>query len=69
MMGEQQKSILKSKTFWAALITAVAPLWPPAAAWIAANPAAFSAAMGLAFGGLRVATKSPVKKPKLPLIK
>lgn len=57
---ENDKPVWKSKTFWIGAITAIAPLFPPAAAWIAANPAAYSAIMGLVFMGLRAATNGRV---------
>jgi hypothetical protein len=43
-----------SKTLWIALVTAAVPLFPPAAAVVAANPAAVGAAVGLVFAGLRL---------------
>lgn len=56
-----EKSVWKSKTQWAALVTALAPLvYPPAAVWIAANPAVYSAAIGALFGGLRLVTKDRI---------
>ena len=49
-----------SKTLWISVITAAAALWPPAAAWIAANPAIFSFAITGIFAGLRLITKDGV---------
>lgn len=47
-----------SRTLFTSIIAIVLPAaWPAAAAWIAANPAAYSALLGGAFAGLRVITK------------
>lgn len=54
----------QSKTLWAAALVALLPLIPgvgPAAAvWISANPATFSAGLGVLFAGLRTVTKGSV---------
>lgn len=54
----------KSKTLWAALIVAVAPVFPPAQALIAANPEIVGAIVGGIFAVLRVFTSKPVLKKK-----
>jgi hypothetical protein len=54
------KPVWQSKTLWIGLLTAVAPFWPPAAVWIAANPAIFSAAVGAVFSGLRLVSNQKV---------
>jgi hypothetical protein len=64
----EAKPVWQSKTFWTSLVTILLPLYPPASAWVAANPEAYSAAIGLIFSGLRIATKEPVKKPKVPFL-
>ena len=51
----------QSKTLIIAALTALAPLISPvAAAWIAANPAIFSAGMGVVFGALRIVSKNEI---------
>ena len=60
---EEAKSILASKTFWVALATVLAPIYPPAAALIAAQPDAAIAIAGFVFGALRFVTSKPVKLP------
>jgi len=50
----------ESKQLWVSLIVAVAGFIPPAREWIAGNPEAFSAALGLVFTGLRLVTDSKV---------
>ncbi len=55
------KPAWQSKTLWVGAFTALLPLvFPPAAAWVAANPALFSGIVGAVFGGLRVVTKDRV---------
>jgi hypothetical protein len=60
----ETKPFYVSRTMIAAAIVAVVPLIPgvgPAvSAWIAANPALFSAGLAAVFGGLRVVTKGAV---------
>lgn len=43
----------QSKTLWCAALVALAPLYPPFGAIVAANPAMVSAALGALFAGLR----------------
>jgi uncharacterized membrane protein YjjP (DUF1212 family) len=61
---DNSKPFYLSKTMIAAAIVAVVPLVPGvgpiAAAWIAANPAVFSAALAGVFAGLRAVTKGSV---------
>jgi hypothetical protein len=54
------KAVWQSKTFWAAAITALAPLIPPVGAFVAANPQAVGLVVGLVFAGLRAVTKKPI---------
>ena len=55
------KAPWESKTMWASAIAMLAPLvFPPAAVWIAANPAVYSAALGAIFAGLRLVTHGKV---------
>lgn len=63
-MDEDLKSPWKSKTLWIAALTALVPLFPPAAAVVAANPAVVSAVVGVVFGALRLTTKTKVKLRK-----
>lgn len=54
----------KKKTFWAGVVTSVLPLYPPIGAWVAANPVAWSALIGMFFGvPMRAVTSAPVKLP------
>ena len=46
----------ESKTLWVSLIVAVAPLFPPAQAFIIANPTAVAGAVGAVFAALRLWT-------------
>ncbi len=57
---EEVKPAWKSMTLWAALLTALVPLFPPAAAVVAANPGLVSAVVGLVFGALRLKTDTKV---------
>lgn len=58
---DPSKPLYMSKTFWASTLTAVLPLvFPPAAVWVAANPALFSALLGVTFAGLRYVTQDKV---------
>lgn len=57
---EDSKQFWKSKTFWASLVTAVLPVFPPVGVLIAANPEAYSAILGAVFGALRVSTGKPL---------
>lgn len=61
---EASKQFWKSKTFWAALLTAVLPVVPPVGLWIAANAEAYSAILSVVFAALRVTTSSPVTLTK-----
>ncbi len=54
------KSILKSKTFYVALIVALAPLFPAVNQFISASPEAFSATLGMVFTFLRLISKDKV---------
>lgn len=58
------KPFYLSKTMIAAALVAVVPLIPGfgpiASAWIAANPALFSAGLAAVFGGLRAVTNGAV---------
>lgn len=53
----------ESKTLWVSVITAVLPLIPPFAPFIAANPGILTA-LGAVFAALRVTTDSPVRLRK-----
>lgn len=61
---DNSKPVWQSKTVWAAALTAVIPLipgvGPVVSAWIAANPAMFTAALGGIFAGLRAVTKGSI---------
>ncbi len=59
-MNDDAKKPWESMTLWAALITALVPIFPPAAAIVAANPGIVSAVVGLVFGALRLKTNSAV---------
>ncbi len=55
------KPAWQSKTLWASALVAVVPLvFPPAGAFVAANPKVVTAFLGVVFGLLRVATKGKV---------
>lgn len=57
----QGKPAWQSKTLWASAVVGLVPLvFPPAAAFVAANPAAVTAILGVVFGLLRLATKGHV---------
>lgn len=64
VLAAEAKKAWQSKTLIAAAVTALIPLIPgvgPAvAAFIAANPELFSAALGVVFTGLRFLTKDKV---------
>lgn len=61
LSDDGSKPLYMSKTFWVSAVTALLPLvFPPAAVWVGANPALFSAVMGAAFAGLRAVTKDRV---------
>lgn len=59
------KSILASKTFWLAAVTASAPLitaaFPPLGALLAANADVVCTVLGALFAGLRLITDKPIK--------
>ena len=59
-MSDTTKPAWQSKTLWVAVLTALVPLFPPAAALIAANPAAISAVVGAVFAGLRLISSSKI---------
>lgn len=59
-MNPSPKSIFRSKTFWLNLAPIVAALYPPAAAWLAANPVTAVMALGAANTLLRFATNGKV---------
>lgn len=53
----ETKPLWSSKTFWVNVISAVVPLvYPPAAAWIAANPETYAAILGAVGVALRTVT-------------
>jgi len=54
------KKLWKSKTFWVGVITSLLPLVPQVNVWVATNPEAFSALVGVIFTSLRVVTKDKV---------
>lgn len=54
------KPVWQSKTFWAALVTTLAPCYPPIAAFVAVNPWAVTSGLGLVFGVLRVVSHGKV---------
>ena len=54
------KSILKSKTFWFGVMTALLPLWPEAKAIIVANPDLYGWLWGAATVVLRKITEGKV---------
>lgn len=54
----------KSKTLWVSAIMAVAPLFPPVAAVVAAQPEAVSTAVGVIFFILRLVTDTKVSMKK-----
>jgi hypothetical protein len=54
------KSLLKSKTFYFGVITAVLPLWPAAGEWFSANIEAAGVIWGVLAAGLRLITKDKV---------
>jgi hypothetical protein len=49
-----------SKTVWVAAITALAPLYPPIGAIVAANPETVAAVVGAVFAGLRMLSSGKV---------
>lgn len=55
-----EKSVLKSKTFYFGLITAVAPLFPAVGAWMAANTDTIGLLWGALAIVLRLVTKDKV---------
>jgi hypothetical protein len=57
----ETKKAWQSKTMIMGMVSALLPvLCPPAAVWIAANPEAYSALLGLIFGGLRLISSEKV---------
>ncbi len=56
----ESKAWYASKTFWASVVTAVVPLIPGVSPFIAANPEAYSAILGVVFGALRIQTAKPL---------
>lgn len=62
------KSVWQSKTVWAAIIMAIAPLIPPVGVFVAANPALVGVIAGGITAGLRMVTSKQVtlKKPSQP---
>jgi len=58
-----EKSVLKSKTFWFGLASALAPLIPSVGAYMAAN----SAQVGMLWGALAIALRF-VTKDKVVLL-
>jgi hypothetical protein len=67
-LAAETKPLWSSKTFWFNAIAAIAPLaWPPAAAWIAANPETYSALLGAVGVALRMVTSTAVSaRPAAP---
>ncbi len=61
---DDSKKPWQSVTLWAALVTALVPLFPPAAAVVAANPGIVTAVLGLVFGALRLKTDTAVSIKK-----
>ena len=57
MSDATKKPAWKSKTLWSSILIAIAPLFPPAQAWIAANPEVYNAVLGGLFAVLRFVTK------------
>lgn len=63
-MAESEIDVKKpweSKTLWVSAIVALAPLYPPIGALVAANPEWISMAVGAIFAGLRMITNTGVK--------
>jgi hypothetical protein len=58
--AKTSKPVWQSKTFWVAAITALAPLYPPVAAFVATNPTLVTVGLGVVFGVLRTVTKGAV---------
>lgn len=64
---QETKPLWASKTLWFNAGLALAPLlYPPAGAWIAANPEAYSALIGALGVLLRLVTKTGLKDPQSP---
>lgn len=60
-VNESVKKPWQSKTLWVSALTVIMPIVaPPAGVWIAANPEAFSALLGVVFAGLRMITHDKV---------
>ena len=59
-MNPSPKNILRSKTFWLNLASVAAACYPPAAAWLAANPVAAVAALAAANTLMRFLTNGRV---------
>lgn len=57
----EAKKVWKSKTFWVAIISALAPLVPEIQEWISANPEAYAAFLGLIFAALRSITHGRIE--------
>ena len=54
------KHILTSKTFWMAIVTVVAPVFPQLETFVSENPQAVLSGLGVAFAILRYFTKGKV---------
>lgn len=52
--------VWQSKTMWVALLMAIVPAFPPAAALVAANPELTSVLAGLVVAGLRLVSSKKV---------
>lgn len=56
-----KKPFFKSKRFWSAVITAVAPWVPYVGPWIAANPELYAALMAGLFGSVGAVSEKKLK--------
>ncbi len=61
---DESKKPWESKTIWAAILVAAAPLFPPIAQVVILNPTLCSALVGLLFTGLRLVTEKGVQVKK-----
>lgn len=56
----EMKTPWKSKTLWTALIMALVPMCPPAAAFVAANPELSAVIVSGIFAGLRLVSNGKI---------